>query len=242
VVFRPRDPNSLMDKRTFVRRGFAAIAGSYDLLNTLLSFGMDAWWRHKAIKALGFSGQGLVLDACAGTMRLEKGILRRHPGARVTALDFSLAMLGRGQTRIQRAAIAPTGGDAESLPFRAETFDRAIIGFGVRNLADQSKGIEEFFRVLKRRGSLVILEFGRPTLPVFKQLYQWYLSRFIPWAGGVVSGQKEVYRYLHESIMTFPEPTELMAMMHKAGLSQIRCRRLTGGIAHLYIGEKALRQ
>jgi demethylmenaquinone methyltransferase/2-methoxy-6-polyprenyl-1,4-benzoquinol methylase len=229
-----------MDKRTFVRRSFAAIAESYDLLNTLLSFGIDTWWRHEAIKALGFSGQGLVLDACAGTMRLGRSILRRRPGARVVALDFSLVMLGRGTERAQGAAIASIGGDAELLPFRAETFDRAIVGFGIRNLADQSKGIEELFRILKRGGDVVILEFGRPTLPVFKNLYKWYLSRFIPWAGGVVSGQKEVYRYLHESIMAFPEPAELMAMMQKAGFSQIRRRKLTGGIANLYIGDKML--
>ncbi|MBN1254171.1 MAG: ubiquinone/menaquinone biosynthesis methyltransferase [Deltaproteobacteria bacterium] len=227
-----------MDKRTFVRRSFAAIAESYDLLNTLLSFGIDMWWRHEAIKALGFSGQGLVLDACAGTMRLGKGILRRYPGARVVTLDFSLVMLGRGAERAQGAAIAPIGGDAELLPFRAETFGRAIVGFGIRNLSDPRKGIEELARVLKKGGRVVILEFGRPTLPVFKNLYKWYLSRFIPWAGGVVSGQKEVYRYLHESIMAFPEPAELMAMMQKAGFSQIHCQKLTGGIANLYIGEK----
>jgi demethylmenaquinone methyltransferase/2-methoxy-6-polyprenyl-1,4-benzoquinol methylase len=231
-----------MDKRTFVRRSFAVIAESYDLLNTLLSFGMDAWWRHEAIKALGFSGQGLVLDACAGTMRLGKGILRRYPGAQVTALDFSLAMLGRGKERARSAAIAPLCGDAELLPFRAETFDRAIVGFGLRNLTNPQKGTKELSRVLKRGGRVVILEFGRPTLPVFKELYQWYLSRFIPWAGGFMSGHKKVYRYLHDSIMAFPEPAELMAMMQKAGFSQISCRKLTGGIANLYMGEKTLDQ
>ncbi len=229
-----------MDKRAFVHRSFAAIAESYDLLNTLLSFGIDTWWRREAVRALRLSGQEHVLDCCAGTMRLGRGILRRWPGARVTALDFSTVMLGRGKERAQGVAITPIGGDAELLPFRAETFDRAIVGFGVRNLADQPKGIEELFRVLKGGGSLVILEFGRPTIPIFKDLYQWYLSRIIPWAGGVMSGQKEVYRYLHESIMAFPEPAELMAMMHEAGFSQLRCRKLTGGIANLYIGEKLL--
>jgi demethylmenaquinone methyltransferase/2-methoxy-6-polyprenyl-1,4-benzoquinol methylase len=231
-----------MNKRTFVRRSFAAIAENYDLLNTLLSFGIDTWWRHEAIKALGFSGKGLVLDACAGTMRLGRGVLRRWPGAQVVALDFSLVMLGKGKKMVQDAAITPLCGDAELLPFRAGTFDHAIIGFGIRNLSDPRKGIEELARVLKKGGRAVILEFGRPTLPVFKNLYKWYLSRFIPWAGGVVSGQKEVYCYLHESIMTFPEPAALMAMMQKAGFSQIRCRKLTGGIANLYIGEKAFHQ
>jgi len=229
-----------MDKRTFVHRSFAAIAPSYDLLNTLLSFGIDTWWRREAVRALRLSGGGCVLDCCAGTMRLGRGVLRRWPGARVTALDFSLAMLGRGKERARGTAIAPIGGDAELLPFRAETFDRAIIGFGVRNLADQPKGIEELFRILKRGGGVVVLEFGRPTVPIFKHLYQWYLSHFIPWAGGVMSGQKEVYRYLHESIMAFPEPTKLMAMMHEAGFSHIRCRKLTWGIANLYRGEKQL--
>jgi demethylmenaquinone methyltransferase/2-methoxy-6-polyprenyl-1,4-benzoquinol methylase len=227
-----------MDKRAFVRRSFAAIAGSYDRVNTLLSFGVDVWWRREAIKALGLSVEGLVLDCCAGTMRLARGVLSRWPGARVVALDFSLVMLGRGIKRAQSAAITPIGGDAEGLPFRAGTFDRAIVGFGIRNLSDPDKGIRELFRVLKSGGRTVILEFGRPTLPVFKQAYQWYLSRFIPWAGGFVSGHKGVYHYLHTSIMAFPEPSEMMAMMHKAGFSRIRRRRLTGGIVNLYRGEK----
>jgi demethylmenaquinone methyltransferase/2-methoxy-6-polyprenyl-1,4-benzoquinol methylase len=227
-----------MDKRGFVLRSFAAIAGSYDLVNTLLSLGVDVWWRREAIKALGLSGREFVLDCCAGTLRLGKSILNRWPGSRVIALDFSLVMLGRGIKRAHHTAIRPVGGDAEELPFRDETFDRAIVGFGIRNLVHPPQGIEELFRVLKRGGRLVILEFGRPTLPVFKQVYRWYLSRFIPWAGGLVSGHKEVYHYLHTSIMAFPEPAAMMAMMHKAGFSRIRCRRLTGGIVNLYMGER----
>jgi demethylmenaquinone methyltransferase/2-methoxy-6-polyprenyl-1,4-benzoquinol methylase len=231
-----------MDKRVFVRRSFAAIAQSYDLLNTLLSFGMDAWWRHEAIKTLGLPGKGLVLDACAGTMRLGRGILRRWPRAQVVALDFSLVMLGKGTKVIRDTAITPLCGDAELLPIRGTTFDCAIVGFGIRNLVDPRKGIEELFRVLKSGGRAVILEFGRPTFPVFKELYQWYLSRFIPWAGGLMSGHKEVYRYLHDSIMAFSEEHDVMAAMQQAGFSQIRCRKLTGGIACLYIGEKTIHQ
>jgi demethylmenaquinone methyltransferase/2-methoxy-6-polyprenyl-1,4-benzoquinol methylase len=242
VALRPRDRNSLMDKRVFVRRSFAAIAQSYDLLNTLLSFGMDAWWRYKAIKALGLPDQGLVLDACAGTMRLGRGILRRWPRAQVVALDFSPVMLERGKKRIQGTTVTPLCGDAELLPFRSGTFDCAIVGFGVRNLADPKRGIRELFRVLKEGGRAVILEFGRPTLPVFKELYQWYLSRFIPWAGGLMSGQKEVYQYLHDSIMAFSEEHDVMAAMKQAGFSEVQQRKLTGGIANLYIGEKTLRQ
>jgi demethylmenaquinone methyltransferase/2-methoxy-6-polyprenyl-1,4-benzoquinol methylase len=231
-----------MDKRTFVHRSFAAIAQSYDLLNTLLSFGIDMWWRREAVRALRLSGQEHVLDCCAGTMRLGRGILRRWPGARVTALDFSLRMLDRGKKRAQGVAIIPIGGDAELLPFRAETFDRAIIGFGVRNLANPHKGIEELSRVLKKGGSVVILEFGRPTVPIFKDLYQWYLSRFIPWAGGGLSGQKEVYHYLHESIMAFSEGHNVMAEMQAAGFTHINRRQLTGGIVELYVADKTMEE
>jgi demethylmenaquinone methyltransferase/2-methoxy-6-polyprenyl-1,4-benzoquinol methylase len=227
-----------MDQRAFVRRSFAAIAKSYDLVNTLLSLGMDAWWRHEAVKALRLSGHGLVLDSCAGTMRLGSRILHQSPGTQVVALDFSLAMLGRGRKRMRGVTVTPLCGDAEQIPFRTETFDRAIIGFGIRNLADRRKGIKELSRVLKRGGRVVILEFGRPSLPLFTNMYQWYLSRFIPWAGGLISGQKEVYCYLHRSIMAFPEPAEVMAMMHKAGFSQISYRKLTGGIVNLYKGKK----
>ncbi|MBW2038425.1 MAG: ubiquinone/menaquinone biosynthesis methyltransferase [Deltaproteobacteria bacterium] len=227
-----------MEKREFVRRSFASIAVSYDLLNTLLSFCLDRWWRREAVKVLGHLDKGLVLDACAGTMRLGKNFLRRWPKARVLALDFSLEMLRGGIKRTKNSSIIPVCGDAEGLPFRDETFDRVAVGFGVRNLEDPQRGVEELFRVLKRGGRLVILEFGRPTLPVFKDLYRWYLSRVIPWIGGLISRQKETYRYLHDSIMAFYELEELVAVMKKAGFSQIRCRELTLGIANLYIGEK----
>ena len=242
VAFRPRDRNPLMEKKEYVRRSFAAIAPSYDLLNSLLSFGLDAWWRREAIKALGLAGRGLVLDACAGTMRLGRGILRRWPETQVVALDFSHAMLGKGIKAIRDTAITPLCGDAELLPFRAGTFDRAIVGFGVRNLTDPTRGIEELFRVLKKGGRAVILEFGRPTLPVFKDLYQWYLSRFIPWAGGLMSGHKEVYHYLHTSIMAFSEEHDVMATMQLAGFSPISCRQLTSDIVELYVGDKAIKQ
>jgi demethylmenaquinone methyltransferase/2-methoxy-6-polyprenyl-1,4-benzoquinol methylase len=231
-----------MEKKEYVRRSFATIAQSYDLLNTLLSFGLDACWRHEAVKALGLLGGGLVLDACAGTIRLGRGILRHWPGSKVVALDFSLVMLGKGIKAIRDTAITPLCGDAELLPFRSGIFDRAIVGFGIRNLTDPQRGIEELFRVLKKGGRAVILEFGRPTFPVFKELYQWYLSRFIPWAGGLMSGHKEVYHYLHTSIMAFSEEYDVMAAMKQAGFSEIRCRKLTGGIACLYIGEKMLHQ
>jgi demethylmenaquinone methyltransferase/2-methoxy-6-polyprenyl-1,4-benzoquinol methylase len=227
-----------MDKRTFVHRRFAAIAGSYDIVNTLLSFGADVWWRREAIKALDLSGKGLVLDCCAGTLRLGKGVISQWPGSRVVALDFSLVMLDKGIKRAHTAAIWPVGGDAEGLPFRDETFDRAIVGFGIRNLSEPDKGIRELFRVLKRGGRLMILEFGRPTLPVFKQVYRWYLSHFIPWAGGSVTGHKEVYHYLHTSIMAFLEPSELTAMMHKSGFAHISYRKVTAGIVNLYRGNK----
>jgi demethylmenaquinone methyltransferase/2-methoxy-6-polyprenyl-1,4-benzoquinol methylase len=203
---------------------------------------MDVWWRHEAIKALELPGGGLVLDACAGTMRLGRGILRRWPEAQVVALDFSPVMMERGIKAIRGTATTPLYADAELLPFRGETFDRTIVGFGIRNLVDPHKGIEELFRVLKKGGRVVILEFGRPTLPVFKDLYKWYLSRFIPWAGGLMSGQKEVYCYLHDSIMAFSEEHDVMTAMKLAGFSEVRQRKLTGGIACLYIGEKTLRQ
>ena len=228
-----------MRKREFVRRSFSSIARNYDLLNTLLSFGVDKWWRRETVKASGRSPPGLVLDACAGTMRLGEESLCRWDRVRVVAVDFSLAMLGRGVQRMKNPLLTPVCGDVEGLPFRDETFDRAMVGFGIRNLADPQRGIEELFRVLKMGGRLLILEFGRPTQPVFKDLYRWYLSRFVPWLGGIISHQKEIYRYLDHSIMTFCEREELASMMKQAGFSDIRSRKLTWGIADLYIAEKA---
>ncbi|RLB07499.1 MAG: SAM-dependent methyltransferase [Deltaproteobacteria bacterium] len=228
----------LTGKKEFVRRSFASIAGSYDPLNTLLSFGLNKWWRRQAVKALAPPEGGLVLDVCAGTMGLGKELLRSAGQLRVVALDFALEMLARGMKRTKDPSLIPVLGDAERLPFREDTFDRVIVGFGIRNLADPQQGVKELFRVLKGEGRLVILEFGKPTLVIFKDLYRWYLSRFIPWAGGLISRQKEVYRYLHDSIMAFLEQEELMEMMKRAGFLQIHSRQLTWGITNLYIGEK----
>ena len=227
-----------MRKREFVRRSFSSIARSYDLLNTLLSFCLDKWWRKRAVNAFGPAPQGIVLDACAGTMQLDKAFLNRWGQTTVIALDFSLEMLEKGMERLNEFSITPVCGDAEILPFRDETFDRAMVGFGIRNLEYPKRGIGELFRVLKLGGRVMILEFGRPTLPIFRNLYRWYLAWFVPWFGGLLSHQKETYRYLHDSIMTFYKREDLVAAMKGVGFSHISTRELTWGIANLYLGEK----
>ncbi|UCC66282.1 MAG: ubiquinone/menaquinone biosynthesis methyltransferase [Deltaproteobacteria bacterium] len=228
-----------MGKKEIVRRSFASIAGSYDVLNTLLSFCADKWWRREAIQALGPSDKELLLDACAGTMLLGKGFVRRWADAKAVALDFSLEMLEKGMEKAKNSSVIPVCGDAERMPFRDETFDKVIVGFGIRNLADPQRGIEELFRVLKRGGRVVILEFGRPSLPVFKDLYRWYLSLVVDRLGGIISHQKETYRYFYHSVMAFPEREEVVVMMKIAGFSQIRGREMTLGITDLCIAQKA---
>lgn len=228
-----------MDKRAFVQRSFAAIAESYDCANTLLSLGADLWWRKEAVKALSPPAGWVVLDCCAGTLRLSRALAKGKPGVRVVAVDFSLAMLAKGKKGLNQVSISIVGGDAERLPFREGTFDGAIVGFGIRNLAQPEVGVAELYRVIKKGGRIVILEFGRPTFPVFKEIYRWYLARFIPWAGGLLSGEVEVYRYLYRSIISFPEPQVVMAAMRGAGFTEVRCRPLIGGIVHIYAGQKA---
>ncbi len=227
-----------MNKRVFVYKSFASLAPSYDLANTMLSVGLDAWWRRVAVRALGRVRTGWVLDCCAGTLRLAVGVARRWPGVRVVALDFSPYMLLRGVKRINTLPVFPLCGDAERLPFPDGSFAGAIVGFGLRNLVEPRQGIHELFRVIKEGGKLVTLEFTMPTSPPFKQIYYWYLSRMIPWAGGVISGNKEVYRYLHDSIVEFSKNFDVVKEMETAGFIGVSRRHLTGGVVEICVGEK----
>lgn len=224
-----------MDKREFVKGSFDAIARRYDLTNRLLSFGIDALWRREAVKALG--QQELVLDLCAGTLTLSSLYLRQFE-AKVVALDFSLRMLEEGIKRRHSDGLLPLCGDALRLPFAEGTFSGAMVAFGLRNLTDPFEGLRELYRVLRPKGKLVVLEFGRPEIPVFRGLYHFYLSRVLPLLGGLITRRRDVYQYLFRSIMAFPSKQEMLQGMQRIGFQGLRFQDLTGGICVLYEGEK----
>ena len=228
-----------IDPRT-VQGYFNTIAGRYDVLNTVLSFGMHVVWKRRAVRsAEPVSGQR-ILDLCGGTADLALRATRACPGTRVWVYDFSRAMLavGRTKARAERAELAFVQGDALRLALPDGAFDCVLIGFGLRNLADREAGFSEIYRVLRPGGRVVCLEFSHPQAPWFARLYRWYARHLIPVVGSVVAGARDAYAYLPASIEAFPGPVTLAAMMTRAGFRQVSYRLLSGGIAALHLGEK----
>jgi demethylmenaquinone methyltransferase/2-methoxy-6-polyprenyl-1,4-benzoquinol methylase len=229
-------------KRSYVQRIFSDIAPRYDLLNRLLSLGIDRSWRRRALAALGWERQpgGVYLDLCAGTLDVGAALARR-PGfrGRIIGADFALPMLAAGTGKAPRATLAPVVADALQLPLAANSCDGAIVAFGIRNVADLDSGLAEVFRVLKPGARFVILEFSTPAGPLVRSGYLTYFNRVLPVIGGFISGHPTAYRYLPESVAAFPETEALAVRMIGAGFGNVRFQTLTLGIAAIHAGEKA---
>lgn len=230
------------DKKTFVKEKFASISGRYDLLNSMLSFQIDRYWRWVTTRELKKFPEGAILDLCAGTLPLSLELTRQAPQRQVLAVDFCEDMLRAGRQTMpkddRRRRIFPVCGDGEQIPAQGESFWGITVAFGVRNLARTQQGLNEMHRVLKPGGKLLILEFSRPQNPIVKPVYNFYLNRVLPKVAGMVSGDKEAYEYLASSIAQFYEPNELLTMMHNAGFAKTYHRPLTFGIVTVYVGVK----
>jgi demethylmenaquinone methyltransferase/2-methoxy-6-polyprenyl-1,4-benzoquinol methylase len=235
------------DKAAQVHAMFSAIAGRYDLLNRLLSLGVDRRWRDEATRALfhGLTGRAAegrlrVLDVATGTADLALAHKRYRPEAEVIGVDFVEAMLdiGRRKARDQGLEVALERGDGLALPYEDASFDALSIAYGLRNFADYQAGLREFFRVLKPGGRLVVLEFPPPPQGVFGRLFRLYFLRVLPLLGGLISGRQSAYRYLPDSVLAFPEPRCLASLMQSAGFTGVRYRLQSFGISALHVGEK----
>src|SRR5207245_1416739 len=218
-------------KRSYVRRLFTAIAPRYDFLNHLLSLNVDRAWRRAAVARLGWEARpdGVYLDLCAGTLDLA-ATLARAPGfrGRVVGADCVVPMLARGMRKAPRAA--PVAADALELPFADGRFDGAMVGFGVRNLADLDQGLREARRVLTPGSRFVVLEFTTPRFAPLRALYLFYFRRVLPAIGRAVSKHRDAYTYLPESVLDFPEPDAFARRLEGAGFSSVSYEILTGGI------------
>ena len=230
------------EKKTFVREKFSSISSDYDFLNSVLSFQIDRYWRWLTTRELKMFPEGPVLDLCAGTLPLSLELTRQAKGRQVLAVDFCEDMLRAGVNVLpkdeRRQRIQPVCGDGELIPAKTESVWGVTVAFGVRNLGNTQQGLNEMLRVLKPGGKLLILEFSRPTNPVIRPLYTFYLNKILPKVAGLVSGDKEAYEYLASSIAEFYEPEELLGMMRKAGFAEVRRRPLTFGIVSIYVGVK----
>ena len=218
---------------------FDAIAPRYDLLNHLLSAGIDRRWRTRAIRTLQLSGGETLIDVCTGTADIA---LAATGAARVIGVDFAGAMLGLGLQKIRRAGedrrITLIRGDALKLPVADGCADAVAIGFGIRNVQSPEVGCAEMARVLRRGGRLAILEFGMPRVPGVRALYEWYFNRVLPFIGQRISGHGGAYSYLPASVGSFPPPDEFVTVLRQAGFADVRAVPLTFGIVYLYTAVK----
>ena len=235
----PRGVTGEQASARWVRDMFGRIARRYDLLNHLLSFNLDRRWRARLVQRAGALGPGAcVLDLCCGTGDVMLALEDRRTGARVLASDFCHPMLMEAQRKIAaRGRRNPLfEADALALPLRDASLDLITIAFGFRNLANYNRGLEEFLRVLKPGGLLAILEFSQPTNSAFRALYGFFSRRVLPRVGGLISGSRDAYSYLPESIEKFPGAEGLAGTMRAAGFSRVEFERMTGGAVALHLG------
>lgn len=226
-----------------IRQMFGAIAPRYDLLNRVLSFGVDRRWRKKAVQKVKFSPQGKILDIATGTGDLALATARSTPSSvAITGIDFCPEMIELARPKVEKEgmssridfAVAP----CEAIPYPDHTFDSVTIAFGIRNVVDRMLGLKEMHRVLKPGGRVVILEFSTPRSMLFREIYRFYFHRLLPRIAGLFS-RFDAYKYLPESVSEFPDQQEFAKMMTEAGFVTVSHQDLTFGIATIYLGEKS---
>lgn len=224
-------------KKEFVHKMFDKIAPRYDLLNRVLSGGIDQSWRRKTVSMLAADRPKRILDIATGTADLAIMTAKLKPVS-IIGVDIAEEMLEIGRRKIRRKGLDDTielrVGDAEDLPFQDAEFDAVLVAFGVRNFENLGLGLSEMGRVLKPGGRLLILEFSRPTVVPIKQLYSFYGRYILPRIGKIVSGDDEAYSYLPESIEGFPEREDFLELMDRVGFADSTVTSLTFGIAAIY--------
>lgn len=222
---------------------FSSIASRYDLLNRFLSLGRDRYWRRFAVGQLPRVESGAFLDVATGTGDIAIEIVRLHAsGIRVVGVDLSEKMIELGREKVSKAGygerIEMHRGSVNSLQFSDNTFDAAIIAFGIRNIQDYKHGITEMARVVKKGGRIVILEFASQQRPFLKGVYRMYITRILPAVGELISGRRGAYKYLPDSVVDFPPPEDLKLIMQDAGLREVKYHTLTFGITTVHVGYK----
>jgi len=219
---------------------FSTIAHRYDLLNRVLSLGIDRRWRKFAVDQLVKRENAHYLDVATGTCDVALEIVNSLKGSKVTGVDFSEGMLERGKEKVRNEGLNDRidirFGDAIDLPFADNTFEGSTIAFGIRNVQDYKKGISEMSRVVRSGCRVVILEFTTVQSKIFKPVYTLYITKILPFIGELISGKKGAYKYLPDSMLSFPVPEKLKSAMEEAGLQNVMYYKLTFGIVAVHVG------
>lgn len=218
---------------------FDRIAARYDLMNRIISLGIDQRWRRRTVDALALKPGAVVLDLATGTGDLAMMIARRHPDVTVTGIDPSAGMLAQGERKVAAAGLDPRValrlGDAESLDAADASVDGISMAFGIRNVVDRPKALREMARALKPGGRVAILELGEPRTGLLGAMARVHIHHVVPTLGALLSGAWE-YRYLQRSIAAFPAPEAFAETMRASGLRVERVEPMTFGVVHLYVG------
>lgn len=229
----PRGAAGEQEAAHWVRGMFGRIAGRYDLLNHLLSFNLDKRWRKQTIERIAEIAErrdARILDLCCGTGDVLAGIEKRR-GATALGSDFCHPMLVEAKKKVASPLFEA---DALALPLADASLDLVTIAFGFRNLANYRRGLDELWRVMKPGGVVAILEFSQPRNRAFGAVYGFFSTRVLPVVGGMISGSREAYSYLPESIRKFPPAEELADEMKAAGFRRVEFERMTGGAVALH--------
>jgi len=240
----PKETSDRIPTHAYVRSLFDGIAPRYDLLNHLLSAGIDRRWRRRAVEQLRDLRPRAILDVATGTGDLALEASRLQP-EEIIGVDLSPRMLERARAKVARRGLARLitlqQGEAEALPFGDGRFDGVLVAFGVRNFERLDQGLREIHRVLRPGGKLVVLEFSHPHRFPFRQLYFFYFRRILPRLGRALSGHAEAYSYLPDTVMAFPEGEAFVRILSEAGFERPTLQTLSAGVASIYTGQKAQR-
>jgi demethylmenaquinone methyltransferase/2-methoxy-6-polyprenyl-1,4-benzoquinol methylase len=243
TIGQPAAAHNAVDKSGAKVRGmFAEIAPRYDLVNRMLSGGIDVWWRHVTVRRAPPPAAGAMLDVCTGTGDLALAYARvAGPEVRIVASDFCRPMLDHGIEKARKAGaqVEWVEADAMALPFPDAAFDLVTVAFGLRNIADTARGLAEMARVLEPGGRLAILEFSLPTNRLVRGFYLWYFRRVLPFLGNAVArNRSDAYTYLNKSVEEFPSGTRLAALVRDAGFDRLEMIPMTFGIATLTLATR----
>lgn len=220
---------------------FDSIAGTYDFLNHFLSMGIDIYWRKKAIGFLKPVNPKKILDVATGTADFAIETVKLNP-EKIIGVDISEKMLEIGKRKVKKLnlekKIELLFADCEKLPFKDNSFNAITVGFGIRNFENLEKGLSEMYRVLDKKGTIVILEFSKPQNFLLKNIFSFYFNNILPHAGRFISKDKAAYTYLPQSVQSFPNGNDFLNIMKKIGFHNLRQIVLSFGIVSIYIGKK----
>lgn len=232
-----------MEEKKNIGSLFDRIAGSYDLLNHLLSFNIDKYWRRKAVKKIARKEQALqCLDVAIGTADLSLEMLRQIPDIEITGIDLSTEMMKIGEEKVKKVGkqdnVHFLEANAQQMPFEDNSFDVVTCSYGVRNFADLDQGLSEMYRVLKPNGQLMILEFSYPENKLVAWVYDLYFTHILPFVGRLISKDKTAYTYLNRSVKNFIWGETMCEHLRQAGFGRVEFQTMTFGITSIYISIK----